>query len=479
MYRRQTVKLSLFLLLAALVLVGCAPAAHTQNTSVSSAPGLAIVASTATPPPPATAVAEKQPELETPETIVRAFYDWYLAYFGDRSQGIVNNPLVDGAYRDTPYLTTSFVQHIDELLAEMRRQEAGGYDPILCAQDIPQFVEPDVTFSHNGMASVVLRSSFPNQMVTVDLVPHNESWLISNITCAHDPAGTAKAFYTWYLGTIGDRSTGDFRNPLVEQAYHGHPLLADSFVQYVDETVAGFSHGGYDPFLLAQDIPQDFSVDPGVLEGTAVVHLQFGPDSVKHLRVTLDEKGWRIADIAEDSGLANEAPVSGGGEAANGAASSTFDSDEYHFSFTYPASWILQELTLNGAGQPDDWPVLATWLLMPPEVAEQLANQNGPPDPNAPVIVAPFNIELVVGDQEALARVYGDLNGETAVFNNHEATILNREPGYTHVVFAHPYRPETWIVFTDWVTIFPGREAQGQAAGPSWEPLLNSLGFNE
>ena len=479
MYRQQTVKLFQFLLLVVLVIVGCAPAAYTQTTTVSSAPAGATVASTPTQPPTVTPIAEKKQELETPESIVRAFYDWYLAYFGDRSQGIVNNPLVDAAYRDTPYLTTSFVQHIDELLAEMRRQEAGGYDPILCAQDIPQFVEPEVTFNRNGMASVVLRSSFPNQMVTVDLVPHDKSWLISNITCAHDPAGTAKAFYTWYLGTIGDRSTGDFRNPLVEQAYHGHPLLADSFVQYVDETVAGFTHGGYDPFLLAQDIPQDFSVDPGVIEGTAVVHLQFGLDSVKHLLVTLDEKGWRIADIAEDSGLPNEAPAGNGGEDASGTAFSTYDSDEYNFSFNYPTSWVLQELHLNGAGQPDDWPVLAAWLLMPPEVAEQLASQSGPPDPNAPVIVAPFNIELVVGDQQALARVYGDLNGAAAVFNNREATILNREPGYSHVIFAHPYRPATWIVFTDWVTTFPGREAQGQAAGPSWEPLLNSLDFGE
>ena len=65
--------------------------------------------------------------------------------------------------------------------------------------------------------------------------------------------------------------------------------------------MAGFTHGGYDPFLLAQDIPQDFSVDPGVVAGTAVVHLQFSPESVKHLLVTLDEKGWRIARITADT----------------------------------------------------------------------------------------------------------------------------------------------------------------------------------
>ncbi len=201
-------------------------------------------------------------EPETPDAVVRAFYDWYLAYIGDPATDNFRNPMVDKAYHDTPYLTESFVGHIDDLLASF---EGGGYDPFLCAQAIPTEMAPDVTFARNGMASVAVRSSFPNHMVVVDLRPEGESWVISNITCAMDPAGVATAFYTWYLGYMGDRAAADFRNPLVDKAYHDHPMLAESWVQTVDETLAGFEKGGFDPFLLAQDIPQDFSVDPGVV----------------------------------------------------------------------------------------------------------------------------------------------------------------------------------------------------------------------
>ena len=412
-------------------------------------------------------------ELKTPDSVVRAFYDFYLGYIGDPATENFHNPLVDKAYHDTPYLTESFVQHIDELLAEFG---GAGYDPFLCAQNIPTFIEPDVTFARNGIASVVFRSSFPNQLVTVDLQPEGDSWRIDNVTCAHDPAGVATTFYTWYLGYIGDRSGDDFRNPLVDKAYRDHPLLADDFEQHVDEMLAGFEGGGFDPFLLAQDIPQDFTVDPGVVEGTAVIHLQFGPECVKHLLITLDETGGRIASITEDTGQPNEAPTA----EDSSAAQSIYVSDEYGFSFSYPAAWVLESLNSNGPGTPDDWPVEAAWQLMPPAVADYLASQGGPPDPDAPVIVAPFNVEVVVGDAAAMERVYYDfVEGETAVINNHDAILLRRDPGYSHVIFPHPQRPDTWIVFTDWVTEFPGREEQGQVAEPVWQPLLNSLQFHE
>ncbi len=204
------------------------------------------------------------------------------------------------------------------------------------------------------------------------------------------------------------------------------------------------------------------------------MHLQFGPDCVKHLLVTMDDTGRKIAAIAEDAGLPNEAPADEGSTVSQSAYVNT----EYGFSISYPTAWVKDELELNGPGMPDDWPVVAAWLLMPVDVAEYLASHSGPPDPNAPVIVAPFNLEVVVGDAEALVRVYGELDGETAVINGHEATILRRDPGYSHVIFAHPLRPDTWIVFTDWVTAFPGREGQAKAAAPVWEPLLQSLQFN-
>jgi hypothetical protein len=300
MYQQRMKPLFLFLFIVGLFVVGCIPTTAEEPAVVPDSKNSGEAANPVNPPV----------EPETPDTVVRAFYDDYLAYIGDPAAGDFRNPLGDKAYHTTPYLTESFVQHIDELLDYFHDELGGaGYDPFLCAQAIPTFIEPDVTFERNGMASVIVRSSFPNQMISVDLQPDGASWLIGNITCAHDPASVATTFYTWYLGYIGDRSNNDFRNPLVDKAYHDHPLLADEFEQQVDETLAGFEGGGFDPFLLAQDIPQDFSVDPGMIEGTAVVHLQFGSEYAKHLLITMDETGQRITSVAEDMGLPSAAPA--------------------------------------------------------------------------------------------------------------------------------------------------------------------------
>jgi hypothetical protein len=112
-------------------------------------------------------------------------------------------------------------------------------------------------------------------------------------------------------------------------------------------------------------------------------------------------------------------------------------------------------------------------------VAEQLAAGAGPPDPNAPVIVAPLLVEVMAGDEEAFNRVYTPpLSSETATFNGNNATVQRQDPGYTQYVFRHPADNELWVVITDWVSGFPGREAQAEAVTDSLIPLLNSLTFN-
>ena len=412
---------------------------------------------------------------QTPERVAAAFYTWYLDYIGDRASDTFRNPLVDQAYHDAPYLTASFIGHVDELLAEMRAQDMGGYDPFLCAQDIPTEVTPDVAFVRDGVASVVMRSSFPNHMLTVDLRPEGDSWVIGNITCAGNPAGIATAFYTWYLGYIGNCASGDFRNPLVDKAYQDHPLLDATFVAEVDALLAGFTHGGFDPFLLAQDVPTNFTVDPGIREETAVVHLYFGPGSVKHILVTVNPQR-KISAIGENSLLPGSGP-----EAAvdSDVALVVNVVDQYAFSFAYPADWVLREEPMGGPGMPDDWPVQANYYLMPQDVADLLASRSGPPDSNAPVIVAPFQIEVVVGDTQAMERVYYDFaDGERTAMNNQAVIILRREPGYSHIIFPHPALPDTWIIFTNWVSEFPGREGQATTAIPIWPLLLNSVQFN-
>lgn len=243
-------------------------------------------------------VAETSVEnINSPEAVVQAFYTWYIEYSGDRAAGTFQSPLADQAYQDSHYLTPSFIEHVDEILASS--DEYGGYDPFLCAQDIPQGVVTDGIFYHNSQASVVVRSDFPNHFLTVDLQKNGDGWQISNITCGNNPAGTAQAFYTWYLAYIGDRASGKMRNPLMDGAYQESGFLSAEFVQELDELTAEGIFA--DPILMAQDIPHDFSVDLTTEDRNAIVHLQFGTESVQHLKISLiEEMGtWKIDKIEQ------------------------------------------------------------------------------------------------------------------------------------------------------------------------------------
>jgi uncharacterized protein YozE (UPF0346 family) len=231
----------------------------------------------------------------SPAEVSEAFYGWYLEYIGDPGSGSFRSPLADQAYQDSAYLTESFIQHVDQLLAGSPGKS--GFDPFLCAQAIPQMMVADQTFQHGGVASVVMRSNFPNHVLTVDLQQSESGWMIHNITCAMSPEGTTRAFYTWYLGSIGDRSSGEMKNPLADKAYRDCGFLSETYIAQLDRLTAEGLPA--DPVLMAQDIPQDFSVDPGTEDGTAFVHLQFGGTSVRHLKVNLiNEQGsWKINSI--------------------------------------------------------------------------------------------------------------------------------------------------------------------------------------
>jgi hypothetical protein len=230
-----------------------------------------------------------------PAEVGTAFYDWYLSSFGDPGEGTFMSPLVERNYQESEYLTPGFIRHIDEILDSFEGKS--GYDPFLCAQDVPQYITAGDPYFHGSLASIVFHSSFPNHYLTVDLQENHNSWLISDITCGMTPEGTVKAFYTWYLAYIGDRFSGEMRNPLVENAYRDCGFLSEAFIAELDELTEGALPA--DPILMAQDIPGEFSVDPGTAEGTAIVHLQFGSDSVNSLLVTLiEEQGsWKINQI--------------------------------------------------------------------------------------------------------------------------------------------------------------------------------------
>jgi hypothetical protein len=115
-----------------------------------------------------------------PEKVVESFYEWYLGYIGDRASDEMRNPLVDGAYRSSEYLSEAFVQKVDDLLASF---EHGGYDPFLCAQDIPESISADKAMVSGDAASVMVHTSFAGHSLQVDLQQFEGQWKISDIIC--------------------------------------------------------------------------------------------------------------------------------------------------------------------------------------------------------------------------------------------------------------------------------------------------------
>jgi len=122
------------------------------------------------------------PEEQNAEAMktVEDFYSWYLSYPG--------NVVADGAHRSSEYLTGSFVEQVDELVASFTQ---GGYDPFLCAQDRPGEVRVDEQVTRSGdEATILVREAWnpgTEYEMTTDVVVELEMadgvWKISNIIC--------------------------------------------------------------------------------------------------------------------------------------------------------------------------------------------------------------------------------------------------------------------------------------------------------
>ena len=154
--------ISLLSIVVVFSLGGCV----TQQPATPSA--LATATPTATPTATATAEATTSvAPVPDPQAVVQAFYDWYLA---------------DGNYEDLlarPELTSEFVQYLTSF--------SGGYDAIVCAQDVPDSVQADPADISGSSATVPTTVSFggspgqPGQ--TVDLTLGPTGWQISMVNC--------------------------------------------------------------------------------------------------------------------------------------------------------------------------------------------------------------------------------------------------------------------------------------------------------
>jgi hypothetical protein len=130
-------------------------------------------------PTPAQAV-EDPPEAATPEEVVAAFYDWYLGYSGPADEPPQRSPLADKAYHDSVYLAPAFVEQVDATIASF---DQGGYDPILCAQDIPRDLAVESVAVEGDEATATMRSEMLGYGFSVKLEQIDGQWLIVDTEC--------------------------------------------------------------------------------------------------------------------------------------------------------------------------------------------------------------------------------------------------------------------------------------------------------
>jgi len=112
------------------------------------------------------------------------------------------------------------------------------------------------------------------------------------------PETVVERFYNWYAGYPG--------NSLVDGAYRSSEYLITDFVRKIDVIIASFDKGGYDPFLCAQDKPENFAVDQPLVSGeeanitvheiwNAGTQYQLSHDVTVILQMVNGQ--WKIADV--------------------------------------------------------------------------------------------------------------------------------------------------------------------------------------
>jgi hypothetical protein len=382
----------------------------------------------------------------TPASVVTRFYEGHLDSFGDRASGEMRNPLVDGTYRTSSYLTPEFIEWVDQTVASAG---PGAADPFLCAQDVPEGFTVGEPVIQGDEASAVVSTTFPGHSFTVRLIRSSSGWKISDVECSAPaspspasepnlaPQEVVQSFYDRYLEATGDATTGPVRSWLVDGAYRTSSHLAPEFVQEVDEIVASFDRGGYDPFLLAQDIPARLDVDPAeVLGDEATVVVRFSWDDGSPAfdrRVALEQidGAWKITGVS----LLDAEPGEKAVPPAPAEGYQTLAQEEYGFTLRYPADWTPQGARIDDPT--GDMPIDLVLVFSPREWA-------GP--------MPPASIEVGTGGLEQLRGMWAlppEGRGTSRTINGRTALVAQAPYGEMFYVFEHPFMADAWVTFRD------------------------------
>jgi hypothetical protein len=140
---------------------------------------------------------------ENADQVVAKLFDWYTSYPANNGG---NSPLADKAYRQSPYLTADFVERVDGILTSFT---TGGFDPFLCAQDVPERFEFDPANFSADHAKVTARGVYSggNSSFVVGLRIENNAWKIWDVTCAPSEVGMPRTGdggfdWSWVVGGV-------------------------------------------------------------------------------------------------------------------------------------------------------------------------------------------------------------------------------------------------------------------------------------
>jgi len=115
------------------------------------------------------------------EAAMEGFFSDYLDYFEDPDTGAFRNPLADRVFANRHYVTQDFIDKIDETIASF--DSGGAYDPIVCGQDVPDYITFDDPLVSPGMVTYMIKTNFEDQYFFVHLAKEVDGWKINSINC--------------------------------------------------------------------------------------------------------------------------------------------------------------------------------------------------------------------------------------------------------------------------------------------------------
>ncbi len=394
----------------------------------------------------------------SPKEAVDGFYNWYLTYINSGTEQ--RNPLADQAYRAAPYLSLQLVRQVD-----IRAEQNDGfqYDPFLCAQDIPAEMKSVAHFYNDAHPLVLVQSSFEGHYLTVELYrPNFNQWEIRSITCGGSAVGTALALYTWELGYI--TQSEEMHNPWVDGAYRESPFLAQSFVKNIDDLLASGGGLGADPLLLAQDLPRAIHAEACPEEDCALAYFQYGDVTVQRLQIGMVREGGRLQAATINH---SDRPESVQPENAPAGVENwiPYQDEQYGFAMRFPADWIVKGLRVTDHHLPSEYSLMRSVGFFSPKLDGS---------------VRPISLDVVIADSELVMGTYGYGEKLDEVSANGSAySVYRSDPGIINYIFQHPLRANTWVILTDTVSQFQGREEMAEEVQGIVEAMVSTMVFSK